>query len=598
MTLSDKVSKRVEASLKDKLAKHREKVGDDPRKQTTLRKLKICFNRGVGAYKTNPGSVRPSVKSADQWAHARVNSFLYALRNLRFRSGKHDQDLLPSGHPAKAKEASALQESYKPTEGMVEEAKRGLAWRREHGRGGTAVGIARARDIVSGKNLSAQTVKRMFSFFSRHEVDKRAEGFRPGGDGYPSNGRIAWALWGGDPGFSWSRQIVERLKKLEEEKMPIPVPNAGESKEEFIDRCMMDDVMVKEYDSDQRRAICETQASYQDEPVERKEELSRNEQRISFQRKPKRRGRYSIDQTKGAMTSVSLIQIGEAKGHGMFIDEESLESALDVLGENLPAYVTHEGAIESDRLLKEVGVFSGFFIEEGKLKAESFKALSSFREDEPERFRRLFDLAESMPDAFGLSLVFEPELVWIMEDGTELPIDKGSAKNAIRDLPSVRFKSIRSADFVDAPAANEGGLFSANSQTGEKLMDEETNNEDEKVVEFDEQATDQEVEEQTEQNEVDPIDALKAEIEELKATINGLNLQVEELTGKLSDANDENAKLSASVKGEEVLAEGDADVSDNSTQDVVEKFQAANGAEAQNIWKQYKHEIIASLRRD
>jgi len=129
-------------------------------------------------------------------------------------------------------------------------------------------------------------------------------------------------------------------------------------------------------------------------------------------------------------------------------------------------------------------------------------------------------------------------------------------------------------------------------------MDEETNIKDEKVVEFDEQATDQEVEEQTEQNEVDPIDALKAEIEELKATINGLNSQVEELTGKLSDANDENAKLSASVKGEEVLAEGDADVSDNSSQDIVAKFQAANGAEAQNIWKQNKDQIIAYLRRD
>lgn len=129
-------------------------------------------------------------------------------------------------------------------------------------------------------------------------------------------------------------------------------------------------------------------------------------------------------------------------------------------------------------------------------------------------------------------------------------------------------------------------------------MDEETTNEDEKVVEFDEQATDQEVEEQTEPTEVDPIDALKAEIEELKATINGLNLQVEELTGKLSDANDENAKLSASIAGEEVLAEGDADVSENSTQDIVAKFQAANGAEAYHIWKQNKDQIIASLRRD
>ena len=106
--------------------------------------------------------------------------------------------------------------SYKPTAGMKEEAQRGLDWREEHGRGGTRVGAVRARQIVAGENLSEETVKRMYSFFSRHEVDKQAEGFSQGEDGYPSNGRIAWALWGGDAGYSWSRQIVERLKKEDE----------------------------------------------------------------------------------------------------------------------------------------------------------------------------------------------------------------------------------------------------------------------------------------------------------------------------------------------------------------------------------------------
>lgn len=105
--------------------------------------------------------------------------------------------------------------SYKPTDGMVEEAKRGLEWRREFGRGGTEVGIARARDIQGGKNLSESTVKRMHSFFSRHEVDKKAEGFRPGEDGYPSNGRIAWALWGGDAGQRWARGLVKIIDKEE-----------------------------------------------------------------------------------------------------------------------------------------------------------------------------------------------------------------------------------------------------------------------------------------------------------------------------------------------------------------------------------------------
>lgn len=117
--------------------------------------------------------------------------------------------------------------SFKPTSGMQNEAQKGLDWRREHGRGGTSVGISRARDIVSGKNLSESTVKRMFSFFSRHEVDKKAEGFRPGEDGYPSNGRIAWALWGGDAGFSWSKKIVNQLKSQDERTKETRQPISG-----------------------------------------------------------------------------------------------------------------------------------------------------------------------------------------------------------------------------------------------------------------------------------------------------------------------------------------------------------------------------------
>lgn len=126
---------------------------------------------------------------------------------------------------------------YKPTNGMIAEADRGLAWRREFGRGGTEVGIARARDISNGRNLSEDTVKRMFSFFSRHEVDKKAEGFRVGEKGYPSNGRIAWALWGGDAGFSWSREIAERLQQedrtMQDMKKSDTVPQNAE--EETMD---------------------------------------------------------------------------------------------------------------------------------------------------------------------------------------------------------------------------------------------------------------------------------------------------------------------------------------------------------------------------
>ena len=105
---------------------------------------------------------------------------------------------------------------YKPTSEMAAEAKRGLEWRQEYGRGGTEVGVARARDISNRKNLSADTVKRMVSYFARHEVDKEGEGWSQDEDGYPSAGRIAWALWGGDPGKSWANKIADQLDNEDE----------------------------------------------------------------------------------------------------------------------------------------------------------------------------------------------------------------------------------------------------------------------------------------------------------------------------------------------------------------------------------------------
>lgn len=122
-------------------------------------------------------------------------------------------------------EGTAKEIDLKPTDAMREEAQRGLDWRREFGRGGTAVGIARARDIVNNRNLSPSTVKRMYSFFSRHEGNKQAEGFRPGEDGYPSNGRIAWAIWGGDPGFSWSKAKVKQMENAEKSTKAYAVGN-------------------------------------------------------------------------------------------------------------------------------------------------------------------------------------------------------------------------------------------------------------------------------------------------------------------------------------------------------------------------------------
>jgi hypothetical protein len=109
-------------------------------------------------------------------------------------------------------------EGYKPTSGMQSAARRALQWKKEGKSGGTIIGLTRANQLVNGESLSESTVLRMYSFFSRHEVDKQATGFSSGQDGFPSNGRVAWDLWGGDAGASWSKKIRDRIMKEREGK--------------------------------------------------------------------------------------------------------------------------------------------------------------------------------------------------------------------------------------------------------------------------------------------------------------------------------------------------------------------------------------------
>jgi len=108
--------------------------------------------------------------------------------------------------------AKSYDMKFVPNDGMVEAARRALAWKDEGRDGGTRVGLARANQIVTGEKLSEDTILRMYSFFSRHEVDKEAEGFSAGEDGFPSAGRVAWDLWGGDAGYAWSTRLRNKLQ--------------------------------------------------------------------------------------------------------------------------------------------------------------------------------------------------------------------------------------------------------------------------------------------------------------------------------------------------------------------------------------------------
>ena len=115
----------------------------------------------------------------------------------------------------------SVDDPWAPPQTVRRAAEKGLELRRQFNRGGTEIGVARARDLSNGKRIPPQTINRMLSYFARHEVDKKAEDF--GNDDNPSPGYIAWLLWGGDPGYAWVKRI-EREYPAEVKAFPYVDP--------------------------------------------------------------------------------------------------------------------------------------------------------------------------------------------------------------------------------------------------------------------------------------------------------------------------------------------------------------------------------------
>jgi hypothetical protein len=229
---SIEVSDRTEKALENLRDEHNEKH-EAAGRRVDLGMLKAVYRRGAGAFSTvslflRAVSHRPSVSSRDQWALARVKAFLKLVgTGQRKEAYDTDLDLLPKEHPQhRAKETSEklaeLPKKYahidfKPSKGAQEAAARALevrAEKPESQRGMTAVGIARARDLKNGVELSPETVRRMLNYFTRHEVDKKGATWDEQGKGWQ-----AWQGWGGDAGFAWARKVVGQMNAADNKSL-------------------------------------------------------------------------------------------------------------------------------------------------------------------------------------------------------------------------------------------------------------------------------------------------------------------------------------------------------------------------------------------
>lgn len=259
-------NEKLRKALQKKVDDHNSSVGNTQSKRTSVATLFKVYKRGVGAFRTNPPNNRPNMNE-DSWAFARVNSFLYALKNGRFRSGKHDTDLLPSGHPQSSKakvpgevdtyttreeaerrarqlggsgshshtidgetvympfrthaeyrralnNRSSNESGYKETftdypQSASNNARRAKKWLEENGNPNnclTNVGRRRMTQLANREPLSRDVVGRMAKF-KRHQQHKDV----PYDEGC---GGIAWDAWGGTSGINWAIRTIERLNKM------------------------------------------------------------------------------------------------------------------------------------------------------------------------------------------------------------------------------------------------------------------------------------------------------------------------------------------------------------------------------------------------
>jgi hypothetical protein len=620
------VSKRVEKSLETKLEDHKEKVGKDKRKQTTLRKLKIVYNRGIGAYRTNPSSVRPSVSSPEQWAQARVNSFLYALRNLRYRSGKHDTDLLPDEHPMATKEKAADEHRhYEDGEPIPSELPPKYRKSRKGGETGGQACInckfyqenheegnethrfycnkwgaeirpqywcaawqaseeADSLDINPDNPRLEDSQWDRFDFrFAENLKSKHPEIWKAGGNirgngafrnwkAYREGSRTDAVLSWVREREAWSARHFEDGKQFKDKDLSANLSNiAG---------------VVAQIKWGTVGTLGEARMKEVIREVIDKRAASKMNKNFAF-------NSFGIEQTQvdrdsGTMSGVALISVGAALGHGLFVDQDSIDGIMEILeDERLPAYITHRGALFEDRLTREIGMFDNFRIEGDRLLAD-FQAFDSFREDDSRKFNRLFEMAEKMPERFGLSIVFTADSVWATPEGDVDTLEK--PEDAIFEFPSIRVEEVSSADFVDSPAANERGLFSKIDNVKSIKMTKAQLSEqvDALLSEKAEAATHIEALEASLEGHEDKDEAMNAlalEKAALEAEVESLKLQLEEAETKIAEIEEKLGSHEEKMKEDEEEMKEKEEAADALRSDITDRDESikALGTEVEKL---------------
>lgn len=244
--------------------------------------------------------------------------------------------------------------------------------------------------------------------------------------------------------------------------------------------------------------------------------------------------------TEKGLQDVSILTMGEARGHGEIVDEKTIEQFMQLsMGKSIPAYLTHAGAVGEDgrtvdRLGKEIGMFSGFYRDGNKVRAKNFQFLEAFKQGEPKVYATLAEMAKNFAENLGISPLMRRARVWATSSGDVPAKDGAVPAGALNKFPSIRLRDLLSCDFVQKPAANLA-LYEAK-------IDDKTNN----IMSADTILLSQHTEEITSLS-TQHKDAVLALETKHKDAVTALEAKVNEGVAQLAKATEDNKGLTSAL---------------------------------------------------
>jgi hypothetical protein len=199
---------------------------------------------------------------------------------------------------------------------------------------------------------------------------------------------------------------------------------------------------------------------------------------VRFRTLPTSNAELRVDREARVINGVAVIELGEAKGHGLGIDKTTLQQTADLINKagtlGLKSRFTHPGMC-ADGMGKMLGRVRNARVLGSQVVADLHFAKAASNGPDGDLAGHVMDLAEEDPTSCGLSIVFSGVPAWVMSDGTETPTRRKNAAggtesvprphNSVGEMPFARVAKLTAADVVDEPAATSGLLAAAFSAT-------------------------------------------------------------------------------------------------------------------------------------